>query len=134
MTEFRRGLHYWADLTATYGDIVTDESTLKAYRDAGVKRVKWHTVLDGKRMRNLQGTGRKDIPINSIPPKPHRKWRVLDGGCEMKFCFGDIVVVDGNQSGVIVKSWERSLQDLPESHDVYVRSYNAIANYPENEN
>ena len=38
VTEFRRGLHYWADLTATYGDIVTDESTLKAYRDAGVKR------------------------------------------------------------------------------------------------
>ena len=38
VTEFRRGLHYWADLSATYGDIVTDESTLKAYRDAGVKR------------------------------------------------------------------------------------------------
>lgn len=33
VTEFRRGLHYWADLTATYGDIVTDESTLKAYQD-----------------------------------------------------------------------------------------------------
>ena len=47
VTEFRRGLHYWADLTATYGDIVTDESTLKAYRDAGVKKVKWHTVLMG---------------------------------------------------------------------------------------
>ena len=46
VTEFRRGLHYWADLTATYGDIVTDESTLKAYQDSGVRRVKWHTVLE----------------------------------------------------------------------------------------
>lgn len=51
----------------------------------------------------------------------------------MKFCFGDIVVVDGNQIGVIVKSWEQSSKGLPVSHDVYVRSYNTIANYPENE-
>ena len=51
----------------------------------------------------------------------------------MKFCFGDIVVVDGNQIGVIVKSWEQSSKGLPVSHDVYVRSYNAIASYPENE-
>lgn len=48
VTEFQRGLHYWADLTATYSDIVTDEATLKAYRDSGVKRVKWHAVLDGR--------------------------------------------------------------------------------------
>lgn len=51
----------------------------------------------------------------------------------MKYCFGDIVIVDGNQIGVIVKSWEASLQGLPESHDVYVRSYNSIVNYPESE-
>ena len=27
----------------------------------------------------------------------------------MKFCFGDIVVVEGNQIGVVVKSWCKSL-------------------------
>ena len=75
VTEFRRGLHYWADLTATYGDIVTDESTLKAYRDAGVKRVKWHTVLDGKECETCKERDGKIYPINSIPPKPHRKCR-----------------------------------------------------------
>ena len=25
--------------------------------------------------------------------------------CEMKFCFGDIVVVEGNLRGVVVKAW-----------------------------
>jgi len=27
----------------------------------------------------------------------------------MKFCFGDIVVVEGNLVGVVVKSWHSSL-------------------------
>lgn len=75
VTEFRRGLHYWAGLTADYADIVTDESTLKAYRDAGVKRVEWHTVLDGKECENCKERDGKIYSIDSIPPKPHRKCR-----------------------------------------------------------
>ena len=45
----------------------------------------------------------------------------------MKFCFGDIVVVEGNLIGVIVKSWI----SRENNYDVYVRSYNRILNYPE---
>lgn len=75
VTEFRRGLHYWADLTATYGDIVTDESTLKAYRDAGVKKVKWHTVLDGKECETCKERDGKIYPINAVPPKTHKRCR-----------------------------------------------------------
>ena len=56
VTEFRRGLHYWADLTSNYEDIVTDESTLKAYRDAGVKRVRWVTKRCAKPV--VRGMGR----------------------------------------------------------------------------
>ena len=74
-TEFRRGLHYWADLTATYGDIVTDESTLKAYRDAGVKKVRWVTAGDEKVCATCRERNGKVYPINSIPPKPHRRCR-----------------------------------------------------------
>lgn len=74
-TEFRRGLHYWADLTATYGDIVTDESTLKAYRDAGVKKVKWNTVLDGKECETCKERDGKIYPINSVPHKTHKHCR-----------------------------------------------------------
>lgn len=41
----------------------------------------------------------------------------------MKFQFGNIVVVDDDQIGVIVKSWDDG------KHDVYVRSYNGILEY-----
>lgn len=47
-----------------------------------------------------------------------------------KFLFGDIVVVDDNQIGVIVKSWEDSLGFY---YEVYVRSYNFIKDYREEE-
>lgn len=77
VTEFRRGLHYWADLTATYGDIVTDESTLKAYRDAGVKKVRWVTAGDEKVCETCRERNEKIYSINSIPPKPHRRCRCV---------------------------------------------------------
>lgn len=75
VTEFRRGLHYWAGLTADYADIVTDESTLKAYRDAGVKKVKWITAGDEKVCDTCRERNGKVYSINSIPPKPHRRCR-----------------------------------------------------------
>lgn len=75
VTEFRRGLHYWADFTEQYADSVTDESTLKAYRDAGVKRVKWHTVLDGRECETCKERDGKIYPINAVPHKTHKKCR-----------------------------------------------------------
>ena len=77
VTEFRRGLHYWANLTATYGDIVTDESTLKAYRDAGVKKERWVTAGDEKVCETCRERNEKIYSINSIPPKPHRRCRCV---------------------------------------------------------
>ena len=77
VTEFRRGLHYWADLTATYSDIVTDESTLKAYRDAGVKKVRWVTAGDEKVCETCRERNGKVYSINAIPPKPHRRCRCI---------------------------------------------------------
>ena len=77
VTEFRRGLHYWADLTSNYADIVTDESTLKAYRDAGVKRVRWVTAGDEKVCETCRERNGKVYSINSIPPKPHKHCRCI---------------------------------------------------------
>ena len=74
VTEFRRGLHYWAGLTADYADIVTDESTLKAYRDAGVRRVRWVTAGDEKVCETCRERNGKVYSINSIPAK-HRRCR-----------------------------------------------------------
>lgn len=49
----------------------------------------------------------------------------------MKFCFGDIVVVEGGLIGVVVKSWGKSFLGKPRNYDVYVRSWNIIQNYDE---
>lgn len=51
----------------------------------------------------------------------------------MKFTFGDIVVVDGENIGVVVKSWGRSSQGKPPYHEVYVRMYNGIKDYQEDQ-
>lgn len=49
----------------------------------------------------------------------------------MKFCFGDIVVVEGNLIGVIVKSWIRNNKEIV--YEVYVRSYSEIKEYKEDD-
>lgn len=51
----------------------------------------------------------------------------------MKFCFGDIVVVERNWIGVIVKSWCGSWKGEEPNHDVYVRMRSEIVNYPESQ-
>ena len=52
----------------------------------------------------------------------------------MKFCFWDIVVVEENLIGVIVKSWVTySRGKSIHNYDVYVRMKNAIVNYQEND-
>ena len=51
----------------------------------------------------------------------------------MKFTFGDIVIVENNLIGVVVKSWYKStLGTNPPHHEVYVRSLNGIRDYKEN--
>ena len=52
----------------------------------------------------------------------------------MKFCFGDIVVVEENLIGVVVKSWiTYSKGKKIFNYDVYVRMKNEIKNYKEDE-
>lgn len=47
----------------------------------------------------------------------------------MRFCFGDIVVVEDSLIGVVVKSWTGN----PPRHEVYVRMFNSIREYSESE-
>lgn len=49
-----------------------------------------------------------------------------------KFQFSNVVVVDGDQIGVIVKTWGAS-EKRPTHYEVYVRSLNAIVEYDESE-
>ena len=49
----------------------------------------------------------------------------------MKFCFGDIVVVNGDEIGVIVKCWQKSLKGMEPEYEVYCRMAEAVALLPE---
>ena len=50
------------------------------------------------------------------------------------FTFGDIVIVEENLIGVIVKLWKGSFNGFkPSTYEVYVRSYNKIKEYKANE-
>ncbi len=49
----------------------------------------------------------------------------------MKFVFGDIVVIENNLIGVVVKTWVDCNGN--HSYDIYVRMYNYIKNYKEKE-
>lgn len=51
----------------------------------------------------------------------------------MQFTFGDIVIVENNLIGVVVKSWGKSTMGKPVHHEVYVRNFNKIKEYEENE-
>lgn len=48
----------------------------------------------------------------------------------MKYCFGDIVVVNGEDIGVIVKSW---LSQPEITHEVYIRNENSITTFKESD-
>lgn len=67
----RKAMSYLARMLAQYADDVTVEAMLKAFRDAGVDRVRWYTRRDervcaicGKRHGNI-------YPINRVPDRPH---------------------------------------------------------------
>ena len=71
--EFRRALRYWADMTAQYADIVTDEAMLKAYRDQGIRYVRWRTEEDERVCSVCRPRDGKVYPVEEAPPKAH--WR-----------------------------------------------------------
>lgn len=73
--EFRRALKYWARMTGHMTDRITDEATLKAFRDTGVKKVRWRTEDDGKVCEVCGPRDKEVYPIDKVPPKPHLNCR-----------------------------------------------------------
>lgn len=69
--EFVRGLGYWVQMTAHYADDVSDRATIKAFKDAGVKKVKWNTQPDDKVCEECDERDGVVYSIDNIPPKPH---------------------------------------------------------------
>lgn len=51
----------------------------------------------------------------------------------MKYCFGDIVVVHGDEIGVVVKSWQSMTKGREGTHEVYCRMSGVIEEIPESQ-
>ena len=58
-------------LNKQFLDDATFDSVVKAYKDDGVKEVRWITAEDDKRCKECKSRHGKIYPIGRIPSKPH---------------------------------------------------------------
>lgn len=54
-----------------FADDATFEAVVQAYKDDGVKEVRWITAADDRRCAECKSRHHKIYPVNKIPPKPH---------------------------------------------------------------
>lgn len=71
----RRTANLWWTQTAQYGIDMVDKATLKAYRDMGVKRVRWVAADDEKTCATCGSRDGKTYKLSEVPEKPHYKCR-----------------------------------------------------------
>ena len=69
--EIDASVRLWAGQVKQWADNVTDQSTLLAYKNTGVTKVKWNTEKDDRRCRTCYEREGKIYNIDDIPPKPH---------------------------------------------------------------
>lgn len=70
-----RALRLWTLQTTHYAEKSVDEATLQAFRDNGVKKVRWVTAEDEKVCEVCRKRNGKIYPIDKLPPKPHYRCR-----------------------------------------------------------
>ena len=58
-----------------FAEDATFEAAILAYKDNGVKKVRWVTAVDDRRCKECKSRHGKIYPIDSIPSKPHRYCR-----------------------------------------------------------
>lgn len=73
--EFDKGLSYVTWQTDVFAITVEDAATVKAFRDSGVKKVRWRTEEDEDVCQICEKRNRVVYPIDGIPPKPHPNCR-----------------------------------------------------------
>lgn len=64
-------LRYWNDMFTQFAILTTDKAVINAYKDNGIKRVKWYTEEDERVCKKCSALDGKVFDIDKIPPKPH---------------------------------------------------------------
>ena len=71
----RRSANLWWTQASHYMLEAVDKATLDGYKDSGVKKVKWHTNIDGRECNVCRERDGQIYDIDKVPPKPHRNCR-----------------------------------------------------------
>lgn len=71
--ELDKAMRFLNQMQQQYIDNVAYEAAIKAFKDAGVKYVRWVTQKDDKVCADCEAKDGKIYPITSVPPRPH--WR-----------------------------------------------------------
>ena len=71
--EVEKAMRLWGQMVAQYADETADAATVLAFRNAGVKKVVWHSQEDQRVCRECDELDGKEFYINALPDKPH--WR-----------------------------------------------------------
>jgi SPP1 gp7 family putative phage head morphogenesis protein len=67
----QRTANLWWTQTSQYGISVVDAATLQAYKDMGVKKVRWKSVIDGRECKVCRERHNKIYKISEVPEKAH---------------------------------------------------------------
>jgi SPP1 gp7 family putative phage head morphogenesis protein len=71
----RKSANLWWTQTQQYGILVVDEATLQAYKDMGVKKVRWKSVIDKRTCKVCRERHDKIYKISEVPRKTHYNCR-----------------------------------------------------------
>lgn len=71
----RRSANLWWTQASHYMLEAVDNATLDGYKDSGVKKVEWHTNIDGRECKVCRERNGQIYAIDKVPPKPHRNCR-----------------------------------------------------------
>ena len=71
----QRVANLWWTQTSQYGIAIVDKSTIQAYEDMGVKRVRWKSVIDGRECKVCRERDNKIYELSKVPEKTHYRCR-----------------------------------------------------------
>lgn len=69
--EFITAFNLWWRQTAQYGITISDRAVVEAFKDKGIKQLKWNTEGDSRVCKTCKARHGKYYPIDNLPSKPH---------------------------------------------------------------
>lgn len=79
--EIQKALRYLSVQMSQYAIDITDRAMLQAFKDSGIKQVKWNAEIDDKTCKVCMQRDNKIYNINKIPTKPHINCRCYFTAC-----------------------------------------------------